>query len=798
MNNLRYAFRQLLRSPGFTAVAVATLALGIGAATAIFSVVHALLLSPLQYHDANRLVLVQSQHPEQGIAGVAPATFGDLAAQAQSFEGFAAQEYYYYNVTKVGTPVSVTGAKTNADYFRVFGAAPLLGRTWQPNDTAAGATPVVVLSYSFWQKQFAGAPGVINRTVLLNDVAYTVVGVMPKSFKDPFDNARFWVPIPSDARESNDRSARYWNCFARLRAGVSLAQADAELATIAHRLESTYGEHYRGWTLRAVDLQGLILGDYRTGLLVILSAVGCILLITCANVAGLTIVRATARRRELAIRTALGASRGQILRQLLTESLVLALAGGVLGVLLASWGVDALLASSFAARLPRADEIAINLPVLIAALGLTLLTGLSFGLAPGFSAARIESSEALKDNARTSGGPAHRRLRSGLVVAEIALALILLVGAGLLGRSFLGILNKQPGIDAERLLSLTITPSEKGYGTRPKRLEFYQRAQTAAAALPGVQSAAFTETSPFRWGKAVSLLPVGRNSAAAPNDVPLIFFDSVSIDYFKTVGSPLIAGRYFADTDNAQTHRVAIISEAAARRFFGSDNPLGRELVNAADSTYRLEIVGVVRDIRRSGLAEDIPLQAYAPLAQRPPAFATLMVRTILPPASLAKSVETALSRIDPDAPVSDVAPMETVISETTAQPRLYLTLFGLFAGFALLLAVIGIYGIVAYSVAQRRREFGIRSALGASAGELLTLVLREGVILIGFGLTIGLAGAWVSTRLLQSMVVDTSVHDPLTLLAITVLLGGVGLAACLLPARRAAKINPAIALHDE
>jgi putative ABC transport system permease protein len=797
MNNFRYAFRQLLKSPGFTAVAVATLALGIGAATAIFSVVHALLLSPLQYHDADRLVMVQSQHPEQGIAGLAPATFGDLVAQAHSFEGFAAQEYYYYNVTKVGTPVSVTGAKTNADYFRVFGATPLLGRTWQPNDTASGATPVVVLSYSFWQKQFGGAPGVINQTVLLNDVAYTVIGVMPKSFKDPFDNARFWVPIPSDSEEAHDRSARYWNCFARLRAGVSLAQTDTELATIAHRLEAIYGEHYRGWTLRAVDLQGLVLGNYRTGLLVILSAVACIMFITCANIAGLTIVRATARRRELAIRTALGASRGQILRQLLAESLVLALPGGILGVLLASWGIDALLASSFAASLPRADEIAINLPVLTAALGLTLVTGLSFGLAPGFSAARIESSEALKDNARASSGPTHRRMRSGLVVAEIAIALILLVGAGLLGRSFLGILSKQPGIDAERLLSLTIVPSEKHYDSRPKRLEFYERAQAATAALPGVQAAAFTETSPFRWGKAVSLLPAVRNSAAAPNDVPLIFFDSVSVDYFKTVGSRLIAGRYFADTDNAQTHRVAIISESAAR-FFGSDNPIGRELVNAADNTYRLEIVGVVRDIRRSGLAEDVPLQAYSPLAQRPPAFATLMVRTTLPPASVAKSVEAALWRIDPDAPVSDVSPMENVISATVAQPRLYLTLFGLFAGFALLLAVIGIYGLVAYSVAQRRREFGIRSALGASAGELLALVLREGAILIGLGLTIGLAGAWMAARLLQSMVVETSVHDPLTLGAVALLLGAVGLAACLLPARRASKINPVNALRYE
>ncbi len=797
MKDLRFAFRQLLKSPAFTLVAIVTLALGIGASTTIFSVVKALLLSPLQYHDADRIVQVQSEHKAQGSAGVAPATFFDLAAAAHSFESLAAQEYYYFNLTKIGTPLSVTGAKTTADYFQLLGVAPLLGHTWQPNDTKPGAAPVVILSYSLWQKQFGGAPGVIGQTVQLNDVAHTVVGVMPKSFKDPFDNARLWLPISRADRETQDRSARYWGCFGRLRAGVSPAQADAELATIAHRLESTYGEHYRGWTLRTADLQALILGNYRTGLLVILSAVGCIMLITCANVAGLTIVRSAARRHELAIRAALGASRWQILRQLLTESLLLSFVGGLLGVLLASWGLDALLASSFAENLPRASEIKLDLPVLGAALGLSLLTGLSFGLAPGFTAAKIESSEALKESGRGSAGLTSRRFRSGLVVAEIALALVLLIGAGLLGRSLIGILKKEPGIDAARLLSLNLVPSEKRYDTRSKLREYYERAQAAVGALPGVQAAAFTETSPFRWGKSISLLPVGRDAASADN-VPLTFYDSVSNDYFQTVGAPLLAGRAFMPTDNATSRRVAILSEATARRFFGSENPLGRELTIPNDNKFRLEIVGIVRDIRRSGLAEEIPLQVYVPLAQRPPGFATLMVRTTLAPASLTKSVETALWRIDPDAPVSDVAPMESVVSGSMAQPRLYLTLFGLFAGLALLLAVIGIYGLVAYSVAQRRREFGIRSALGASGRELLALVLREGAILVGLGLTIGLAGAWLAARLLQSMVVETSVHDPLTLSAITLLLGAAVLVACLLPARRAAKVNPVEVLRAE
>lgn len=796
MNDLRYAIRQLRKSPGFTAIAVLTLSLGIGASTMIFSVVGALLLSPLQYNDARQLVIIQSQHKEQGAAGVAPATFGDIAAGSTSFTSFAAQNYYYYNLTKVGPPVSVTGANASTDYFKVFGVAPLLGRSWNADETKSGAARVVVLSYALWQKQFGGSPNVINQTVPLNDVAHTIIGVMPRSFKDPFENAQLWCPIPMDGAEARDRGARYWNCFARLKPGVSLAQANAELGTLAQRLESTYGEHYRGWTLQAADLQGQVLGDYQTGLLVVLSAVGCIMLITCANVAGLTIIRATTRRRELAIRIALGASRAQILRQLVTESLLLAVAGGLLGVLLATWGVDALLASSLPANLPRVDEIAVNLPVLAATLGLTLLTGLTFGLAPGFTTSRIESTEALKDNARGSSGPAHRRLRSGLVVAEIALALVLLVGAGLLGRSFLGILNKKSGIDAARLLVLTVVPSEKRYDTRPKRLDFYTRAQTAAAALPGVEAAAFTETSPFRWGKSFPLLPVGHEEMAA--SLPPAFYDSVSVNYFRAIGSPLRAGRYFTEADNATNAPVAIISETTGHRLFGPENPIGRQLTDSLTSKLRLEIVGVVADVRRNGLAKEAPLQVYRPLAQRPVAFATLMVRTTLAPASLAKSVETALWRIDPDAPVSDVAPMETVINQSVAQPRLYLTLFGLFAALALLLAIIGIYGLVAYSVAQRMREFGIRSALGASSRELLGLVLREGATLVALGLVLGLAGAWAAARLLQSMVFETSVHDPLTLAAITLLLGAVALVACLLPAHRAAKVNPIEVLRAE
>ncbi|MCX6952003.1 MAG: ABC transporter permease [Verrucomicrobia bacterium] len=422
MPDLRHAFRSLARTPGFTVVAALTLALGIGASTAIFSVVHALLLSPLRYGDARPLVQLRSSHPQQGFAGLAPATVMEIATTAQSFETVAAQTYYYYNLTKIGTAARITGLQATADYFKLWQVAPLLGRTWNADDCRAASPPVVVLSEQIWRKYYAANPGILDQPITIDDVAVTVIGIMPASFQDPWGNGGLWRPIATDGDAPRDRSSRYWSPFARLRPGVTLAQANAELATLAARLSETYPENYRGWTLVTGDLQRAVVGDYRTGLLVILGAVGCVMLITCTNVAGLNVVRAAARRKELAVRIALGASRGQLLGELLAESLLLALIGGVGGVLLGSWGIDALLATlPGGGGIPRADEIALNGPVLAAALLLTLVTGLVFGLAPGFTAARVDANDALKATARSSAHPAVRRVRSILVVTEIAL-----------------------------------------------------------------------------------------------------------------------------------------------------------------------------------------------------------------------------------------------------------------------------------------------------------------------------------------------------------------------------------------
>jgi predicted permease len=797
LTHLRLTCRGFVKHPGFTIIAVIILALGIGASTAVFSVVHALLLSPLRYGEAERLVQIRSVHPQQGFSPLAPATVIDVGTQARSFDSLASQTYYYVNLTGSGTPALVTAVQATADYFKVFGVAPLLGRTWNPDECKPGAAPVVVLGQQLWETQYGGRRDLIGQTIVMDDTPTTVIGVMPKSFNDPWGNGALWAPMPLSAETMKNRSQRYWSTFARLALGVDARQASAELAALASLLEQQFPDNYRAWSLQADDLHGLVVGDYRQALLVILGAVGCVMLITCANIAGLCLVRAAARRKELAIRVALGATRGQLTAQLMVESLLLAVLGGLAGILLANWGLAALLAS-IDGWLPRSDEIALSTPVLLVSLTLTLLTGLAFGLAPALTSTRVDAQDALKD-AHSASGAAAQRLRSGLVVGEIALALVLLVGAGLLGRNLYRILNRDAGIEASRVLSLTLTPSEKRYDTPEKRGEYYRRALAEVAAVPGVESAAFTQTSPFRWGIPISLSPVPRTGEQPfAGNLPQVFYDSVSRDYFKTMGTTLRAGRWFNDSDVPTAKPVVVISDSTARRFFGGENPIGRELTPNPSGATRFEIVGVVADIARTGLANETPLQVYRPLSQRPTAFATLMVRTSLPPASLAKAVQAALWRVDPDIPFSDILPMDRVVSRTITQPRLYLTLFGVFAGLALTLAGVGLYGLIAYSVAQRTREFGIRTALGASAADVLRLVLREGGALIGTGLAIGLVGALGAARLIQQLLFANSAYDPWVFAGVVALLGAVALAACLIPARRASRVDPLVALRTE
>jgi putative ABC transport system permease protein len=799
LTDLRTAARSLGKSPGFSAVAIGILALGIGASTAIFSVVYGVLLKPLAYHDSARLVQVQSQHPEQGASVLAPASFIDLAREAKSFAAIAAQQYNYVNLTKTASPAQLTEVLATDNYFKLFGVAPLLGRTWNPDETVAGASPVAVLSEQLWRSQFNGRADIIGQTITLDDSGYTVIGVMPASFTDPWGNAALWRPLPMNGPAAQDRRARYWSTFARLKNDVTLEQAGAELAAFARQLEQDHPADHKGWTLQAADLQGLVVGNYRTGLFVVTGAVACVLLITCANVAGLSVVRSIGRRKELAVRAALGANRGHLLRQLLGESLMLALVGGGLGILVAHWGVSGIIGLFSDGWLPRSAEIAINQPVLLAALVLTLVTGVAFGLVPAWNASRVDANDALKDGGRGSAGPASRRLRSGLVIVELALALVLLVAAGLLGRSFGAILRQPPGMQVDRLLALNVSLSAKRYDTVEKRRDFYQRVEQAIAAVPGVASGGFTQTMPFTWGIPITLIPVGQSNVNEQN-VAQVFYDSVSVDFFKSAGIPLLAGRTFAGADDPKAPGVVVISAAAAKMYFGDENPVGRRLrsTNAAQPT-EFEIVGVVGDVLRTGLGQSQPpMQVYRPILQRPTAFATLLVRTDVRPDSLAKSVQRAVWSVDPDQAIGSVNPVARLVSNSTTQARLYLVLFGLFAGLALLLSAIGLYGLIAYGVAQRTREFGIRTALGATSREVLALVLREGALLVGLGLGIGLIGAFAAARLLRQMVFETSIYDPMVFAVVPLMLALTAAAACLIPARRATRVDPITALRAE
>ena len=795
LRDVSLSWRSLHRSPGFAVTVVVSLALGIGAATAVYSVAHALLFSPLRYAAADQLVEIQSWHQRDGASDVAPATFGDVAAANASFQSVAAQYYYYVNLTGRTTPVLLNSAEVTKDFFPTFGVEPWRGRALIADDFHPGAAPVAVLGHALWREMFQADERVIGTQIMLDEVSHTVVGIMPPSFKDPAQTAVLWRPMLGGRDNLADRASHYWTMFGRRKAGVALAQANAELAAIGERMRQAYPEHYENWTLRAVDLRALIVANYRQGLLVLLAGVGCLLAITAANVTALSILRILARRRELAVRMALGSSLGRVLRLLAVENLLLSAAGGIGGVLLAAWSVPVLLASLPEGWLPRADEVAMNLPVLLTGLGLAAICGSLTGAAAGRLLLRVQANDVLKEGSRGASGRSAGRLRTGLIVGEIAVAIVLLAGAGLLGRSFAGLAERRPGIDAARLLSVTISQSGKRYDNPAKGWSYFSRALEAVAALPGVEAAGFTQTSPFRWGIPIAFAP-GELRSDGRTKIVQAFTDAVTVDYFRATGIPLKQGRIFTAADDHRAPPIVVLSETAARQLFGASDPIGRTINAGPEAIFT--VIGVVGDVRRSGLASESPPQVYRAMAQRTPSFATLMVRASVAPASLAKSVQGALLGIDPDTPVTDVTTMARVVDRSIAQPRLHLVLFGVFAGLALLLAAVGLYGLVAYNVEQRGREFGIRTALGATRTDILRQVLADGGRLVARGAMLGVLGALIGAKALEGLVHGVSLHDPVVLLGGVAVLAAVALLACWLPARRASKSDPMVALRAE
>jgi putative ABC transport system permease protein len=795
--DIRYGVRGLWKSPGFAAAAVLVLALGIGANSAIFSVVNAVLLRSLPYANAERLVWVGGKVGSNPRASVSPADFVDYRAQSNSFEEFAASTSVAVplNLTGAGEPERLIGSAVTTNYFRAFGVKPLLGRTFNPEEEkTAGGPPVVVLSHGLWQRRFGADPNVIGKTVTIDGKTATIVGVAPQSFQYPA-GTEVWAPLTFDSPEMKVRRAHFLRPIGLLKPNVSLAQAQAETDVIARRLEQQYPESNTKWSLNLVPLQEQVVGSVRTSLWVLLGAVGFVLLIACANVANLMLARATARHKEIAIRTALGASRARVVRQLLTESLLLSLLGGAVGVLLAMWSVDVLV-SLAQGNVPRAAEIGIDARVLGFTLAVSVLTGAVFGLFPALRASKPDLNEVLKEGGRSSVGVRHNRVRSSLVVAEVALALMLLVGAGLLIRSFVGLQRVNPGFDPRGVLTMRVSLSRSKYAKPEQGAQFFDQLQQRVAALPGVEAVGTISELPLSGQPNDTYFTVAEHPPQDSTQQVTADFRRINHDYFHAMSIPLLRGRPFTEQEARGDAKVVVINETLARSFFPDEDPLGKHLVIELDGKAPYEIVGVVADVRHRSLETGVYQMMYVPTLKV--SNNNLVLRTASDPAAMASAVRQQVAAIDKDQPVSAIRTMTDVLSESVAQQRFRTMLLAAFAAVALLLAAVGIYGVISYSVTQRTHEIGVRMALGAQRRDVVRLVVRGGLALTLLGVCLGLAGSFALTRVMSGLLFGVSATDPVTFAAITALLTAVALLACYLPARRATRVDPMVALRYE
>jgi putative ABC transport system permease protein len=804
MNNLwldlQYGVRTLLKSRGFTVVAVLALALGIGANTAIFSVVNAVLLRPLKYPDPEQLVLVTDTQPPSSEIPADYAEYLDWRDQAQFFQQLAAYFNTTFTLTGQGDPQQLWGARISANALPALGINPILGRGFRQEEEARNSERVALISYGFWQRQFAGDAKVVGQSITLDSKPFTVVGVLPKTFRalNPVDiqtgqERDVWIPLRLSS-ENAPRGLHFLTVFGRLRPGVTMAQANAAMAGVSAHLQQERSINH-GAKLISLQ-QAIVPAAMRTSLLLLLGAVGFVLLIACANVANLLLARATARQKEIAIRLALGANRRRLIRLMLTESLLLALLSGAAGLLLSLWGVKVLVAAA-RALLPRLDEVGLDLRVLLFTLGLSLLTGLIFGLAPALRASKGDMQETLKEGGRTGVGRGQQRLRSLLVVAEVALSLVLLIGAGLLVKSFVHVLTADKGFDAEQVLMADLTLSSVKYAEPQQQSLFFQQFLESLKTVPGVESAAVINNAPLTGGGTNGGIRIeGRTDP--PDQLPISEKQIVSPEFFSLMRTPLVRGRVFTAQDNTSTAQVAIINESLARRYFEGQDPIGRRIDFNWDTKGTQEIVGIVRDIKQYGL--DLPTDPtiYVPYAQRPNAGMTVLVRSSIDPASLVGAMRRQLLTLDKEQPLAQVRTMQQVVAESTGQRRLMVMISALFGALALLLAALGLYGVMAYTVTQRTREIGVRMALGAQRRDVLKLVISKGMAMALIGIAAGLAGAFALTRLMASLLFDVTPTDATTFTVVPAVLIVVALLACFIPARRATKVDPLVALRYE
>lgn len=815
VQDIRYSLRSLSKTPAFTAVAVFVLALAIGANTAIFTVVNAVLIRPLPYPNSDRLVMLWETNPRFQIGvdtlPVTPGTFMDWREQSNVFEYVSALGVGRFNLSGSGEPERISGASVSPNFFSLMGIEPRLGRAFLDDEEKPGANKVVVISYALWQRRFSGAEDIVGKPMTLDGESYTVIGVAPEGFQFPrarelpyfvgvSSPTELWRPMTlTDDFISRKRANHQLSVIAKLKPGVTREQAQAEMNAISARLEQAYSEN-QGIGAKVVPLGEQVVGNSRVALLVLMGAVALVLLIACANVGNLLLTRSSARRKEIAIRTALGASRSRIVRQLLIEALLLSLASAIAGTLLSFWGVKAMLSLS-RETLPRVSEVSIDIRVLGFTVAIALLTSLLFGLTPALQASKINLTEALKDGSRgLSGGRGRSRVRSVLVIAEVALSLVLLIGAGLMIKSLAHLLKVDPGFKPDRTLTMNIALLGSKYPNVNQQIALFEDVTNRVEALPGVESAGLISSAPLSGGVYAGGFSIeGREPASANEDLSADR-RMISPEYFKALGIPIINGRHFTDRDNQASTGVAIVSDTWARQFVPKDDPIGKRIkLGGRDSTRPwLSIVGIAGDVRDTALESEARPCVYVPYPQFPALSMSLIARTSVDSKALIPAIRDEVWAVDRDQPVTDIKTMDQYVSDSVSPRRANALLLGIFAALALVLAAVGMYGVMSYGVTQRVHEIGIRMALGAQKSDVIELIVGNGMTLVLAGVMIGLAGALALSRVLSSLLYGVSATDPMTFAGVSLVLIAVALLASYIPARRAAKVDPMIALRCE
>ena len=800
LKDIRYGLKSLVNRPGFTAVAVITLALGIGANTAIFSVVNGVLLRPLNFAEPDRLLAINEINQQQSSEPIQLSypNLLELQKQSRSFEEIAAYNLGTFILSDKGEPLRVAGTAVSANIFPLLRANTAQGRTFLPEEDQPGANRVVVVSHPFWQRHFAGQ-SLSGQSITLDDRPYTVVGVMPAEFQFPDNKMELWVPFGPDTREPffQNRSVHILIGLGRLKPGIKQSQAATELAAIFSGIQQQHPGEDPGHTVKLTPLRERLVGDVKPALLVLLGAVTFVLLIACANVANLLLARTASRRKEMAIRVALGAGRWRLMRQSSIESLLLSLLGGGLGLLLAIWTSEWLVLH-LPDQFPRASEISVNSGVLVFTFVLSLLTAVIFGLVPAIQSAKTDVNEALKASGKGSGDSGRSRLRRSLVVAEVALSLMLFVGAGLMMKSFWRLTNVNPGFESNNLLTMNISLPERKYTKRAQVVSFYQQLPEKLSVLPGVQAVSAVNRLPISGGDPHGELSI-EGRPFAPGEAPGVSFRRILPNYFRAMEIPLFQGREFDQRDTGGQPDVVIINQKMAQRYWPDNDAVGKRIrVGPSENEPWLTVVGVVGNVSHTGLDAEPDLATYEPHAKRPWSEMILLVRTRNDPLSLAPVVQAQLKNAEKEILIENVTTMTRRIHDSVAPQRLNLVLLGSFALVALLLAAIGIYGVMAYIVTLRTREIGVRLALGAQPHNVVRLVVGQGMKLVLAGVGIGLIGSFAATRVLAKLLYGVSATDPLTFGGVTILLGSVALLAAYIPARRATKVDPMVALRYE